>query len=209
MQYIIEDNLNFKDLLNKELTNDVVQKSEELCLISNKPLDKYHIVLTCGHKFNYTPLYEYVYYNKQYIHYNSYRLKINEIKCPYCRNIQTTILPTIPNCIHKSGVNKPKVHQMVRSKCSYVYKSGKNKNTKCDKPCYFDQCDQHLKKSENKQNKIIDYNEICNYSSEMLNKYNMIELRTIAKYFKLKKYSKLKKNDLIKTIIDNIKCQTH
>ena len=56
MSYIIEDNIDFYDMLyndNHEILND-----DNVCLISNNKLDDNHIKLFCGHTFNYESLYK-------------------------------------------------------------------------------------------------------------------------------------------------------
>ena len=65
MNYIIESNLNFYDLLNDALKEDTNNDNdndndneESLCLISNTLIKKETcITLHCGHKFNYQPLF--------------------------------------------------------------------------------------------------------------------------------------------------------
>ena len=63
MNYVIENNINFYDLLNNY---KVDTSNSEKCLITNSDLDNNHITLSCGHKFNYYPLYEEVYSTKNY-----------------------------------------------------------------------------------------------------------------------------------------------
>ena len=40
-----------------EIDNIDLNEEENICLISNLPLDDTHITLKCGHKFNYKPLF--------------------------------------------------------------------------------------------------------------------------------------------------------
>ena len=101
MKYNIEDGLNFYDKLKQSIhtihsnetneTNDIL-----LCLISNTPLENHFFTFECGHKFNYIPLFHDIYNHK--IKYNSMetskgKLKMNEIRCPFCRNKQSGFLP--------------------------------------------------------------------------------------------------------------------
>jgi hypothetical protein len=98
MKYNIEDGLNFYDKLKQSIdtspsndTNDIL-----LCLISNTPLETHFFTFECGHKFNYIPLFHDIYNHK--IKYNSMenskgKLKMNEIRCPFCRNKQSGVLP--------------------------------------------------------------------------------------------------------------------
>ena len=75
----------FNDLLKLETEED----NNEQCLISHDILIEDNITLECGHKFNYLPLLNEVKYQKLNNNPLEYKkLKINELKCPYCRNIQ-------------------------------------------------------------------------------------------------------------------------
>ena len=130
-KYIIEDNLDFKTAINNDLTED-----EETCLISQQILTKSHIKLPCGHKFNYMPLYNELYKQKQKNHYETCNLKINQLKCPYCRKVCDNILPYIQSeCIEKThGVNYPFKYCMKNIvECEWNQKN----NTKCCKEAQF------------------------------------------------------------------------
>ena len=96
--YKVENEIDFFKELSDSLTMDDNKEEEEnaisttLCLITNQPLTEKHIVMNCGHKFNYLPLYKYLINYKQ--KFNSmetvkHRLEINEIRCPYCRSKQS------------------------------------------------------------------------------------------------------------------------
>ena len=104
-KYIIEGNVNFQEELYKMLDQDS-DNEDELCQISGLPLKDKYITLECNHHFNYDALYREI-YNQIYIfkthtegsltrkELKKFRdSKLNYfIKCPYCRNIQFTILP--------------------------------------------------------------------------------------------------------------------
>ena len=104
-KYLIEGNINFKEELNKLLNSESNEIDESnLCNISGEKLTNYHISLECGHKFNYIPLFNEIYkqkfifkyYNDNLLNYEQlckYKEHNYFIKCPYCRNIQFTILP--------------------------------------------------------------------------------------------------------------------
>ena len=139
INYIIEDNIDFFNEL-KELNclenENNKQLDEKLCLISYKPLDKNSIKLECGHQFDFQTLYMEIIKQKCFKNrFNTdFILKTNQIKCPYCRNVQHTILPHIKinssmNYIH--GVNSPVNYCMDFHKCNHTFKSGKNKNSSC------------------------------------------------------------------------------
>ena len=78
--------------------NNKNENQGDCCLLTKEPLHPIHIVLECGHKFNYVPIYREIVAQKTMGvsstgYYNSHSLKKNEIKCPYCRNIQDKLLP--------------------------------------------------------------------------------------------------------------------
>lgn len=131
----------FNKLLNESnKINEVV--SFEHCLISQKELEEDNIELICGHKFNYEPLLNEVKYQK--LNHNpleSKRLKMFEIKCPYCRNIQDKLLPCYSEKIY--GVNYPDKYCMKPFKCNYIFKSGKRKGETCNKDSIRRFCTKH------------------------------------------------------------------
>ena len=109
MNYIIENGINFYDELYKSL-DDVPIENEDasgasMCLISNEPLIENYVTLECGHKFNYVPVFnDIMNHKKKYNAMETRILKTMEIRCPYCRNIQKTLLPYI------TGMGVKKVH---------------------------------------------------------------------------------------------------
>jgi hypothetical protein len=114
MQYNIEDNFDFYSELLKIKNGmeepKLKEDGENVCLISNIQLTDKYVTLTCGHKFNYIPLYHDVYNHKT--KYNTKennidRLKYYEIRCPYCRKKQNKLLPYYPELISEKthGVN--------------------------------------------------------------------------------------------------------
>jgi len=165
MNIILENNINFYDELNKSEDED--DDDENICLLSNMPLDKNYIKLPCNHKFNFYPLYKEVINQKTYTpssHLNTDRLYIHQIKCPYCRQKCDYLLPHVKindNIKFIIGVNSPEKYSMSSHTCEYIMKSGKNKNNKCSKSAYYigDKCycDKHhsiiKKKEEKKQEK--------------------------------------------------------
>ena len=162
MNIVLEGDINFYDELHN-LDSDEEDENEELCLITNSALDNNHIVLPCQHKFNFIPLYKEVLNQKLASvtsHLNIDKLLINEIKCPYCRQKTTKLLPHVK--LHNEmgyyvGVNSPEEYCMPFHICSYIFKSGKNKNKNCNKTglykednCY---CSQHHN-TKHKQTKL-------------------------------------------------------
>lgn len=108
LNYNIEGNINFQEELKKLLNNPDSDDEHEkdICQISGYPLTSKCVTLECKHKFNYDALYKEL-MNQRY-KYKNYNLnvmtpsdrkkfidsKVNYfIRCPYCRNIQFTVLP--------------------------------------------------------------------------------------------------------------------
>jgi len=102
------------------------ENEDNYCLLTKEPLNHIHIVLACGHKFNYIPLYREVVAQKtiglsQNGYYTSHSLKRNEIKCPYCRSVQDKLLPHLNyDGVEKIfNVNHPAKLSMTSQPCMY------------------------------------------------------------------------------------------
>lgn len=100
------------------------QSHENSCLITNDPLNAFHVTLTCGHKFNYESLYQEVLRQKGRLGIHNYHEKIgvHQIKCPYCRTLTNQLLPYIgphPTLKRLNGVNAPASMCMPGIECSY------------------------------------------------------------------------------------------
>jgi len=104
-KYIIEGNINFQEELYKLLDEDS-ENEDELCQITGLHLKDKYVTLECKHHFNYDALYNEI--CKQKFEFKTYdpntlakkdlqKFRDSKldyfIKCPYCRNIQFTILP--------------------------------------------------------------------------------------------------------------------
>ena len=121
----------------------ISENEENICLLTKEPLQPVHIILACGHKFNYVPIYREVIAQKTTGlssggYYNSHSLKRNEIKCPYCRNIQDKLLPYLEfDGVKKMlSVNHPANLSMISQPC--MYSSTSNLHSKKSKN--FAQC---------------------------------------------------------------------
>lgn len=108
-KYSVEGNLDFYAELYKSLdesgVNKVTNNSENnnSCLITNLPLTENYVKLACGHSFNYVPLFKDLVVRKnKTAAMDTQILKVNEIRCPYCRNKESTLLPYYENM----GVDK-------------------------------------------------------------------------------------------------------
>ena len=119
-KYVIEGNIDFYDELYKSLGNNTKdcnndncndgKEKVEFCQISGLPLIENNVTLECKHKYNYDTLYKEI--CKQKYIFRTYNLeslskpdfqrfieaKVDYyIRCPYCRNVQFTMLPYYEN----------------------------------------------------------------------------------------------------------------
>lgn len=130
-KYTIEGNIDFYGELYKSLDENSTINDEDLCLITNLPLTNNYVTLDCKHKFNYIPLFKDMVNRKNKLSAMDIQtLKMNEIRCPYCRNKEGKLLPYYDDMgvekVH--GVNyidNTKVHfkidnlNYVLGECSY------------------------------------------------------------------------------------------
>lgn len=136
MKYNIEGNIDFYSELYKSLEEDLNDAdSDNICLITNEALVDNYVKLECGHTFNYLPLYYDIYNHKK--KFNSMEtsyghLKINEIRCPYCRNKQSGVLPYYEelqlekvNGVNIICENKPNKNHECYEQCGYFTENPK------------------------------------------------------------------------------------
>tara|TARA_B110000483_G_scaffold243669_1_gene335193 strand:- start:7050 stop:7670 length:621 start_codon:yes stop_codon:yes gene_type:complete len=205
MKYVIEDNINFFD----EVKNKKFNNNEKTCLIENKPLISNNITLQCNHTFNYVPLLNEIIKQKTKYNPNEItRLQVFQIKCPYCRQITDKLLPFIPN-INESrkinGVTTPKKYWLQHKKCSWKYKSGKNKGICCNGDAFEttsgDFCEKHWNCINKKQDTIKQINSI--WTIEMQNLYDSITINEVKTRLKERNISCIgnKKELIVKYII--------
>jgi hypothetical protein len=205
MNYIIEGGIDFYNEINNITSNTIDNNTLNNCLITHEPLTINYIELSCGHKFNYFPLYKEISIQKKNSTsanaFEIIKLNINEMKCPYCRLKIDKILPYIPlyvdgddgkNIIERiNGINSPERYCMKHKDCSWVFKQGKDGGTKCLKNAYYRNnnninnddayCDMHWKKIDIKHNEKI----------ETINK-DVIWTDQMTKYSKTKSIDELK-----------------
>ena len=96
MKYIVEGDLDFYKELDDSLNLNIDNDDSNKCLISYTELKEHYVELICGHKFNYGPLYKDTFnYKKKFNNMEQIKnkLKINEIRCPYCRKVNGNLLP--------------------------------------------------------------------------------------------------------------------
>lgn len=134
-KYNIEGGIDFFAELYKSLDVDENEAEDDKnkCLITNQPLIDKHVILNCGHKFNYVPLYnDLVNHKKKFNHMEGKlsKLNTNEIRCPYCRAKQqgTLIYYEELGLAKINGVNfyDPYCKQNINNcyaihKCEYLY----------------------------------------------------------------------------------------
>lgn len=221
MNYIIQDNIDFfKEIKNwNDDDNASNLTDDEKCLLTNSKLVDNFITLPCNHKFNYMPLYlELI---KQKKNYNKYlevtHLNINQIKCPYCRNISDQLIPffNIDNITSIKGVNCPSKYCMKINSCTWINKSGKHKGQICSKNAYILNdniyCDKHHKTRQKNSNNDNNSDNSEIESSEkfiMIDKnYKILELKNILKHYKIKVSGK--KKELITRLILDSKSSNH
>ena len=193
--------LNNMDLLNHFIKNDIKETSNNgVCLITNSSLEKNHITLDCNHKFNYIPLYYELLYQKKKKILDNRNLKINEIKCPYCRNITNKLIPYYKYYNTKliNGINCPEKYCMKINECSYIKNNIKCNNSACNTN-YGLFCNKHFKYNINEETLLANVN-IDNYNK--YKKKKVVELKNILKENKCKISGN--KEDLINRILINI-----
>ena len=176
----------FINLLNENnLENNIefnLKNNVELCLITGEILDNNFITLSCGHKFNYESLYNEIVYQKTRKLLDNSQLKINEIKCPYCRKITNKLLPFYKYYSIRSirGVTYPEEYCMKIFECEYE-KNGKkcnkiacktNNGILCNKHLVITKLDEDILKNENisvfnfyKKKKIIELRKILSQNN--------------------------------------------
>jgi hypothetical protein len=191
--------MNTKDIfLNYLSENNENNENNEKCLISNELLVSNYITLECNHKFNYIELYNEVVEQKTKKILDNSKLKLNEIKCPYCRSISKNLLPYFKyyNTKPIKGVNYPHDLSIKLNECQYIEKNSKlcGKNACITKHGNF--CNNHVKYNI-KEEEII-----SNTTPIMLNLYKKKTIKDLKK--ELQEHNiKIsgKKEDLINRLI--------
>jgi hypothetical protein len=143
------ETIKFNNELLKLLCIDDVDTGEKdnNCLITNIALEVDHVELICKHKFNYVSIFREICKQKESTKLESTHLKPNQVKCPYCRTIQTGLIPLNASYPHlkTNGVNIPERLVYKGKKCISIIKSGKRKGELCDKVCVKTTCNMHSK----------------------------------------------------------------
>jgi hypothetical protein len=132
-KYNIEGGIDFYAELYKSLDiEEDLEDNNNVCLITNQLLTDKHIIMGCGHKFNYIPIYKDILNHKQKfngLEGGNGKLGTNQIRCPYCRKKQDNLLPYYEELglAKVNGVNfyDPNIKQTYNSinykKCMFKY----------------------------------------------------------------------------------------
>ena len=135
---ISETKINFYESMFDLLCSDN-NTDDNCCLISQEPLEEKYITLNCNHSFNYSSIFFEICNqknNKSILEVQ--HLKKYEIKCPYCRTVQSGILPYHPKFPKISQVNWPQKQSFIKNPnmfvvlCKSIIKSGKRKGLQCN-----------------------------------------------------------------------------
>jgi len=191
--------MNSKDIfLNYLSENSETAENTEKCLISNEILQPNAITLECNHKFNYIELYNEVVEQKTKKILDNSKLKLNEIKCPYCRAISKNLLPYFKyyNTKPIKGVDYPPDLSIKLNQCHYIEKNSElcGKNACITKFGNF--CNNHIK--YNIKEEII----LTNTSANVVNFYKKKTIKELKK--ELQEHAiktSGKKDDLINRLI--------
>ena len=188
----------FNNLLNEE-NND--NNNENICLIDGLKLENNYITLECNHKFNYLSLYNEIVYQKTKKILDNSRLRLNEIKCPYCRKISNNLLPFFKyyNVNQIKGVNNPSNYCIKINTCEFIDKNKKKCNNSACITKFGIFCNKHIKYTQREED-FIGNMEDGFY--EKYKKKTIKELKEELKNLKLKQTGK--KDDLIKRLYINI-----
>ena len=190
MNYTIDCNINFYDELMKPDLED--NSDENNCLITDKPLTDNYITLQCNHSFNYHAIYKEAINQKTKYNPNEItKLKMNELKCPYCRQVTPNILPYVPSIDSVCkiiGVTIPVKYSLTHKKCSWVFKSGKNNGNVCGSHGFTsehgDYCDKHWNSMSKTKN--IESIEWTDKMQELYNTNNMSQMRELLRNSNMK-----------------------
>jgi hypothetical protein len=212
-KYNIEGGFDFYEELYKSIGDNIedqniVMIENNNCLITDEPLNENFVKLDCNHKFNYIPLYnDIVNHKKKYNQMERHLLDKTEIRCPYCRNIQKTLLPYYENMGLKKvhGVNHIDETYGLDKKgyLEYEYQIGKCEAFECSPisnisdaakyPC----CNKYVKKLEEK-NKSYCFFHYKYYGNQLIKEKKQAEKDKIKAAKELLKLEKLKEKEALK-----------
>lgn len=199
VKYNIEGGLDFYAELYKSLDieecEEKTDEDENKCLITNQQLMDKHVIMDCGHKFNYVPLYNDIINHKKKFNFmegSHSKLNINEIRCPYCRKKQNHLLPYYNELglekvngvnFYDPDLNQSHLNYYTSHKCEYIYPN----------PSY------DIGKPETESNSKYLNNKSCyHYGATNILVYNKIKPLEPITYGDTKYYCYIHKKDMIK-----------
>jgi hypothetical protein len=126
---VIDTSVFFTELYKDDDVVDSIIDDTNSCLISQEPLTEHHQVLTCEHKFNYIPLYTYIYHYKYTYGRYGPKFSLYGFNCPYCRTPQRDNLPYLPidGVDEVLGVNTESIYKKRDASCYCMYTSSRSK----------------------------------------------------------------------------------
>lgn len=188
----------FNNLLNEENEeNNLNIEDENICLIDGTKLENNFITLDCGHKFNYISLHNEILYQKTKKILDNSRLRLNELKCPYCRTISNKLLPYFKyyDVENVRGVNCCNDYSIKLNVCEYIDKNNKKCNNNACITDFGILCNKHCKYTKNEE---LIMNNIDDEFYKIYKKKNLKELKEELKKFNLKVSGN--KDELIKRL---------
>jgi hypothetical protein len=162
--YAIDETL--KENFLKELNEDTDDEDNNRCLISYEELKCNSITLPCNHSFNYYPLYKEICNQKLKTNFKEIiKLRLNQIKCPYCRSVHNNLIPyhAQDGVEQQYGVTRPVKYVLLPNKCLHVFKSGKTKGNHCNIKCNGDYCKRH---TNSNTTSIVKYDNIITNNTD-------------------------------------------
>ena len=182
IKYKIEPGINFYEELNNENNENNENNNSNNCLITDMPLVENFVKLKCNHSFNYNPLFNDIYNSKFRIDMISPNYPTNKIKCPYCRNIQSNLLP------YYEELKLPLIYGINSNNVMYtVVKNNQNKFVYANTISYFSGicCFLDTDNSGCSNTNVILHNETkktyCNYHIGIIKKEYTKHLKDIKK----------------------------
>jgi hypothetical protein len=185
VKYTVEANIDFYNELYKMMddnkedeNNNLDNEHNNLCLITNTPLTEHFVKLRCGHKFNYIPLYKDILNHRKKFHsMERQTLRSHELRCPYCRSIQKSLLPFIPEL----GLDKEHGVNFIDTSIQIAVPSYQTPKCVIGK-CHYGLCDTLQSQSQNivvntSENVVIDNLGTINEPFPVIdNSYNVIPI---------------------------------
>ena len=166
MNYILSDDIDFfKEINNYDDNESKEDDNQNLCLITQEPLQDNFIKLPCNHNFNYVPIYNEIIHQKKIINkrLETSKISLYQIKCPFCRTIHNGVLPYYETNHIKiiNGINSPYKYILPCYTCNYVKKN----KTLCNKKanCYNNghycatHCNYLINKEKKQENIELNY----------------------------------------------------